>query len=175
MHWDPSKFPKSGRDDEGWFWKNPVAMLVIALLILAAGTLFMVTLAPIAVELRDGIHTTGTAHKGGTDDDAEWWVTFKVAGKTETHRLLPENLGQKSLDDGDRIEIVYNPANPSHVAREGDVGLRGLFLPSGTLLLGLVFLVTSGVVWLRRRHPVQPRGAATTTPTNDRDQSRASG
>ncbi|MEU4092641.1 hypothetical protein [Streptomyces sp. NPDC026673] len=160
-HWDPSKFPESGRDDMEWFCKNPVAVLTIAMLILTVGTWFMAAVAPIAIELRDGIHTTGAAHNRGTGSDAEWWVTFKVAEKTETHRLLPEKVGQRLLDDGDRIDIVYNPANPSHVAREGDTGLRNLFLPSGMLLVGLIFLVTSGVLWFRRRHAVRQRGTAT--------------
>lgn len=168
MRWDPSKFPKSGRDDSDWLWSNPAALLVIALLILAGGTWIAAITAPIALELRSGIHATGTAHNRGTDGHAEWWVTFKVADETETRRLLPENLGQKLLDDGDRIKIVYNPANPSHVARESDIGLRSLILPSGMLLVGLILLATFGVVWFRRRHAVQQRSTATSAPTDDR-------
>ncbi|MDX3094549.1 hypothetical protein PV417_08245 [Streptomyces sp. ME19-03-3] len=165
---DPSKFPKSDRDDSDWLWSNPAALLVIALLILAGGTWIAAITALIAFELRSGIHATGTAHNRGTDGDAEWWVTFKVADKTETRRLLPENVVQRLLDEGDRIEIVYNPANPSHVARESDIGLRSLILPSGMLLVGLILLATSGVVWFRQRHAVQQRSTATSAPTDDR-------
>lgn len=168
VHWDPSKFPKSGRDDNDWFWSNPAALLVIALLILAGGTWIAATTAPIAVELRDGTHATGATHNRGTRDDPKWWVTFEVADRTETHRLLPENVNQRWLHDGDRIKIVYNPANPSHVAQESDTGVRSLILPSAMLLVGLILLATSGVVWFRRRHAVQQRSTATSAPTDDR-------
>ncbi|MEU4096398.1 DUF3592 domain-containing protein [Streptomyces sp. NPDC026673] len=168
VRWDPSKFPKSGRDDSDWLWSNPAALLVIALLILVGGTWIAAITAPIAVELRNGTHATAAAHDRGTREDPKWWVTFEVADRTETHRLLPENVNQRGLHDGDRIKIVYNPANPSHVAQESDTGVRSLILSSATLLVGVILLATSGVVWFRRRHAVQQRSTATSALTDDR-------
>ncbi|MFE0628589.1 DUF3592 domain-containing protein [Streptomyces sp. NPDC058864] len=126
-------------------------MLVVGLLIATVGAWLTATAAPIAVELRHGVHTTGTAQDRGTGGDAEWWVTFTAAGRTETHRLLPENAGRRPLGDGDRTEIVYNPADPSHVATEEVTGFRYLLVPFGILVVGLIFLVISGVTWFRHR------------------------
>ena len=83
-----------------------------------------------------------------------------MANDEVTYRL-PSTTDRRSLDDGDRLAVVYRPDRPDTVTAERDIGGKGLFVSSGVAAVGLG-LMTFAAVELRheRRRRVRTRNGA---------------
>ncbi|MYX37942.1 MULTISPECIES: hypothetical protein [unclassified Streptomyces] len=75
-------------------------------------------------------------------------MTFTVANGEVTYRL-PSTTDRRSLDDGDRLAVVYRPDRPDTVTAERDIGGTRLFGRSGVAAVGLG-LMTFAAVGLRQ-------------------------
>ncbi|SNS68665.1 hypothetical protein SAMN05216252_107411 [Actinacidiphila glaucinigra] len=144
---------------------TPRVNLVLGALFLVVGACLLTPAVMSTVELRDGVHTTGTVRTQlqGADDD-RLWVTFTVANAEVTYRL-PSTTDRRLLDDGDRLAVVYRPDRPDTVTAERDIGGTRLFVSSGMAALGLG-LMAFAAVELRQegrrrvRSDAEPSGSA---------------
>ncbi|MFG2301836.1 DUF3592 domain-containing protein [Actinacidiphila glaucinigra] len=146
--WDPGAFPNAGKNVREEI-QDPRVHLVFGALLLIVGVGLLTLTVKSTVELRDGAHTTGIVrtHHQAADDD-RLWVTFTVANDEVTYRL-PSTTDRRSLDDGDRLAVVYRPDRPDTVTAERDIGGKGLFVSSGVAAVGLG-LMTFAAVELRQ-------------------------
>ncbi|WP_406262188.1 DUF3592 domain-containing protein [Actinacidiphila glaucinigra] len=156
--WDPADFPNAGKSAREEI-QDPWVNLVLGAVFLIVGVCLLTLTVKSTVELRDGVHTTGIVrtHHQGADDD-RLWVTFTVANDEVTYRL-PSTTDRRSLDDGDRLAVVYRPDRPDTVTAERDIGGTRLFGSSGVAAVGLG-LMTFAAVELRQERRRRVRGDA---------------
>ena len=118
------------------FWIAGIALTVASILIKAENVCFMKTAVKTDAVITD-ISMSKYYDSEGYIDWFQYDVSIRYTANEKTYAVYFSQFGRFGLDEGDKITVYYDPANPYHFRRESNFELY-FFL---CLVVGIGFII----------------------------------